>query len=214
MSFKNTLNQFGWVSRSIHWITAVLVLVVLVMGFWLTRAELSLATIAYFGYHKTIGFVVLVLFVVRVVWHRYSPVPKSVESDSDLQNKLAHLVHRLFYCMLIAMPLSGWIASSATGIDSVIFNRWTVWSIAPTSEAIADFGFAVHAMLGKALAGLVVLHVCGAMYHAFVLRDGTLRRMIIGARMANENQSGHSTKADNGKPCRSNPTHAVLENDL
>ncbi|WP_366525499.1 cytochrome b/b6 domain-containing protein [uncultured Ruegeria sp.] len=99
-------------------------------------------------------------------------------------------------------------------MDTVIFNRWTVWNIAPTSEAIADFGFAIHSWLGKTLAGLVVLHVCGAMYHAVVSRDATLRRMTIGARAENENQSGRSMQTDNKKPCRSNPTHAVREYDF
>ena len=75
------------------------------------------------------------------------------------------------------MPLSGWIASSATGIDTVIFNTFTLPRIAPVSERWAEVGFQVHGAIGFILAVLVFLHVAGAV----VRRDGTLSRMVRGS---------------------------------
>ena len=76
-------------------------------------------------------------------------------------------------------PLSGWIASSATGIDVMFLDRWVIPPIAPISEAWETAGFAVHRVLTKALMALVVLHIAGALNRAW-LGDGTLRRMITG----------------------------------
>lgn len=88
-------------------------------------------------------------------------------------------MHGLTYVLLVAIPLSGWAASSATGIDILFADRWTVPPIAPVSEQIDRWGFALHGILTKALMAVLVLHVLGALKRTWQ-GDGTLRRMTTG----------------------------------
>ncbi len=179
MALKNTSVGYGLVTRLLHWITAVLVLGALPFGAYIARMEVSFENLKYFGWHKSVGIVVLVLVVARLVWHWSSP-PPSLLSEGGWKDRLARWVHRGFYIMLVLMPLSGWFASSATGIDTVIFDTWTLPRIAPVSEAVAEAGFRVHGALGMILMAMVALHIAGAAYRALIVRDRTLARMLRG----------------------------------
>ena len=180
MALKNTNDQFGFVTRTLHWATALLVLVTIPIGLWIANAEFSLAILPFFARHKALGILVLVMIIARVLWHRFSPPPASLSHGIAWQDVLAIWVHRAFYVFLVAMPLSGWIASSATGIDTVIFGRWTLPAIAPVSESWENIGFLIHGLLGKILIVIILLHIFGALFRAFIKRDGTLRRMVNG----------------------------------
>ena len=180
MALTNSDNAFGSVTRLLHWITALVVLVTLPMGLWISRMEISLSAIKYFGYHKTLGVTVLALILLRLLWHRISPPPKPIPHGVNWQDALARWVHRSFYVLLLAMPLSGWIASSATGIDTVVFDRWTLPAIAPASETWERIGFAIHGLTARLLMAAIALHIGGALFRAWVVKDGTLGRMLKG----------------------------------
>ena len=180
MAARNGADRFGWVTRALHWGTALAVLAALPLGLWISDMEPSLAALRYFGWHKTLGITVLALILLRIVWHRVSPPPPPIPSGTVWQDRAATFVHRAFYLLLLAMPLSGWIASSATGIDTVVFGRWTLPRIAPVSEAWEEAGFEIHETIASLLVVLIVLHVAGAAHRALIHRDGTLRRMVTG----------------------------------
>lgn len=175
MSAANTTESFGWITRTIHWVMAIGVIGALIFGSYIARMDVNLSNLWMFGAHKTVGIVLLTLIVLRILWHRISPPPEPLPS-TPAKTRAARWAHRTFYVLLVLVPLSGWIGSSATGIDTVIFNRWTVPAIAPVSEAWETAGFAAHFWLTKLLGALVLLHIAGAI----VRRDGTLRRMIRG----------------------------------
>ena len=179
MALGNSQEGYGLVTRALHWATALAVLSALPLGIWISEMQVSLASLKYFGIHKSIGFVVLCLTVLRILWHWLSPKPPLLE-HGGWQDRLAQAVHRMFYACLILMPVSGWVASSATGIDTVIFNSVTLPRIAPVSERIESIGFAIHGLLGVVLAALILAHVGGALYRTLVLRDRTLARMLRG----------------------------------
>lgn len=179
MRWTNTPDSFGMVSRLLHWVMAIGVLGMLGLGTALVRMQPSLANLWLFGLHKSLGMTLLVLVLLRLIWHRYSPPPAPLGTPTDLKVRAARTAHGLLYICLVAVPLSGWIASSATGIDVVLFGRWTLPQIAPVSEGWEAAGFAVHGLLTKALLGLVLLHVLGAVLRG-VARDGTLQRMGLG----------------------------------
>lgn len=180
MHLRNSPNRFGLVTRGLHWATALLVLAATGVGYWLANTEFSLSLLKYYGLHKTLGIVVLVLTALRLLWHRLTAPPDPMPSGAAWKDRLAGLVHKGFYLLLIAMPLTGWVASSATGIETVIFNRWTLPAIAPVDETWERIGFAVHALTAKLLVVAIALHLGGALARAFGQRDGTLRRMWAG----------------------------------
>lgn len=175
-ALRNTDRAFGAVSRLIHWLTAAGVIGMLLLGSYIARMEVGLSNLWLFGLHKSIGLVLLALLAVRLVWHRLSPPPPPLEDGIPWHGVLARWTHRTLYALLLLVPLTGWIASAASGLDVVLFETWTLPRIAPVSERWETAFFAAHGVLTKALGGLVVLHFLGALRR----RDGTLRRMLTG----------------------------------
>lgn len=177
MALRNGPDSFGLVTRLVHWLMAALVIAMLALGLRLESMQPSLSNLWLYSLHKSLGLNVLMLVVLRLLWHRISPPPRPI--GGGWQGMLARAVHAAIYLLLVAMPLSGWIASSATGLDILFFDRWVIPPIAPVSEAIEDRGFALHGAMGIALIALLGLHIAGALKHEMA-GDGTLRRMIRG----------------------------------
>jgi cytochrome b561 len=179
MGWRNDPMHFGWLSRAIHWAMAVLILAMLALGTTLSNMQPGLSNLYLYGWHKTGGFIALGLVLLRLIWHRISPAPAPLGPPGAWASRAARWVHAATYVLLVCIPLSGWVASSATGIDILFAERWTVPAIAPVSEAIDYWGFVAHGILTKALMGLLVLHVLGALTRG-IKGDGTLRRMTTG----------------------------------
>ncbi|MEL6800696.1 MAG: cytochrome b/b6 domain-containing protein [Pseudomonadota bacterium] len=173
--FRNSEGSFGHVTRALHWTIAVGVLGMLALGGYITRMEVGMSNFWLFGLHKSIGLTLLMLMILRIGWHLVSPPPHPLPAQS-WKDQLARWVHRGFYILLLLVPLTGWIASAASGIDVVVFDRLTLPQIAPTSEAIETAFFSAHWVLTKLLAALAIAHIAGALTR----RDGTLRRMVRG----------------------------------
>lgn len=181
MAARNRTDSFGWVSRGLHWLMALMILFMLGLGSYIEDMEPALSTLWLYGLHKSIGISLLVLVLLRLGWHRLSPPPASLTAGiPPWQIRAARVTHRALYGLMLAVPLTGWIASSATGIDTVIFNRITLPGIAPVSEIWETAFFTAHAILTKLLLLCVGLHVAGALYRHLGHRDATLRRMIRG----------------------------------
>lgn len=176
MQLRNDSASFGWPSRVIHWITALFVLTALPFGLWIASQEPSMALIRYYVWHKSLGLTILGFVFLRIFWHLATPPPDPLPSGAVWKDRLAAGVHSGLYAMLLAVPFSGWWASSATGIDTMLFGRFRMPRIAPVSERLSEIGFAIHGTFALILAALIALHVAGAVMR----RDGTLRRMLRG----------------------------------
>ena len=178
MIWRNTPTTFGRVTRALHWSIAGLVLVMLPLGLRLSTMEPGLANLWLYSLHKSLGLIVLALMTCRILWHLHSPPPRPM--GGGWQVRLARAAHGAIYLLLLAIPLSGWAASAATGIDVMLFDRWRIPAIAPVSALWEDRGFALHAILTKVLFGLIALHVMAALKREMA-GDGTLTRIIHGS---------------------------------
>lgn len=174
---KNGAEHFGLISRLLHWGIAGLVVVMLSLGLRLQDMEPGLANLWLYGLHKSLGILTLSLMAARILWHLFSPPPRPI--GGGWQSIAARATHLAIYALLLAIPLSGWIGSAATGLDVVIFDRWTLPPIAPVSTLWENRAFALHDVLTKLLIALLFLHM-GAALKREMDGDGTLRRIITG----------------------------------
>ena len=174
---RNGPDSFGLVTRALHWAIAGLVLVMLSLGLRLADMQPGLANLWLYSLHKSLGLVTLALMTLRVLWHLISPPPRPMGGGG--QALAARAVHWVIYGLMITIPLSGWAASSATGIDVMMFDRWIVPAIAPVSTIWEETGFRVHDILTKLLMAILALHMAAALKREME-GDGTLRRMIRG----------------------------------
>lgn len=178
MALRNTPDSFGLVTRVLHWGMAALVIGMLALGTVIEDMEPGLANLWLYALHKTLGFLVLALILVRTLWHQVSPVPAPL-GPPGLAKTAAKAGHLLFYALLLAIPLTGWAGSSATGLDVMIADRWVVPPLVEVSEASEDFWFAAHEILTRLLIGLILIHVLAAVKRQ-MSGDGTLTRMLRG----------------------------------
>ena len=172
---RNDATHFGLVSRLIHWTMAALIVSLLILGTNLTHLQPGLANLWLYGLHKTLGLTAFALVLVRLIWHRISPPPAPIGAPTAWETRLAKAVHHLTYALLVLIPLAGWGYASATGIDIMFADRWVIPPIAPVSEAWEKAGLLAHSILTKALMGVLVLHVAGALKRA-IAKDGTIDR--------------------------------------
>ena len=177
MGLRNGPDEFGLVTRVIHWAMALLILSLFALGLRITSMEPSLANLWLYGLHKTLGLTALGLVLARILWHVISPPPGPQATGS--MRLFIRAWHWTLYALMIAIPLTGWAGSSATGIDVMFADRITLPAlVAPSAEAEA-FWFGLHDILTKVLFGLIVLHMLGALKREME-GDGTLTRMLRG----------------------------------
>lgn len=170
--------RYGGVARLLHWLTAVLVLAMVPAGFIMIRVGPGTLQNSLFDFHRSAGVVLMVLTLVRLFWrlrHPPQPLPASVPI---WQRRAAEAVHAGLYGFLLINPLIGWLATSAYGATIKVFGLFSLPPLTGQDRDLATSLFGLHMVLGLALTGLVLLHVAAALHHHFILRDGTLRRML------------------------------------
>ena len=166
--------RYNSIARALHAMIAVLVIVNLALGLLNEQLE---DTIQLIPLHKSIGFTVLALTIGRIGWRFTWQTPVYDPALKRFEFLLAKAVHGMFYALLLAIPLTGWIFSSA-GKDPLAWFGLPIPKFALTkSDAIAGLSKEGHEILGFLMLALVILHVAAALRHHFVLKDGVLRRM-------------------------------------
>ncbi|MBS7456404.1 cytochrome b [Coralloluteibacterium stylophorae] len=170
--------RWGGVSQALHWFVALAILVLAVVG--LVMGELPRTPRYFWVYdlHKSLGLTVLALMAVRLGWRLYAGAPPDVPMPT-WQHRVAGLSHWLLYILAFAMPLSGWLYDSASGLRPL---RWfglaEVPKLAAPDPTLKAASLAVHEYGFWVLAVLVVVHAGAALWHHFVQRDVTLSRMV------------------------------------
>jgi cytochrome b561 len=179
LTHANQVDRYGRVSRVLHWATAILFLSLIPMGIFASmipeqvwyRTEYNVA-------HKTLGFVVLGLFVARVGWNSVSPRPALEASLKPAERKLAHGVHLALYALLIAIPVSGYVMTSLHGYSSFFFALELKPFLAE-SKAYIVWGL-FHKYLLQYLVYLILgAHIFGALKHHYIDKHKhSLKRMV------------------------------------
>lgn len=162
----------------LHWLMAVLLVALFALGVYMTGLKLSPQKLQIYSYHKWAGVTVFVLALARLAWRSGHPPPPDAAGMPRWQALAAHGVHHLLYLLMIAIPLSGWLMSSAKGFQTVWFGVLPLPDLLAKDKATGDLLQAVHKTLNLTLAGLVLAHAGAALKHHLIDRDGVLLRML------------------------------------
>lgn len=163
---------------ALHWLMALLVFVTFPVGVVMHEMALSPDKLRLLSYHKWLGATVFILLVVRLVWRaNHKPAPL-IAGMPQWQRMAAKGVHVLLYVLLFAIPLSGWLMSSAKGFQTVYLGVLPLPDLLARDKVLGDALGALHQVLNITLLALVAAHVAAALKHHFVDRDGTLARML------------------------------------
>ena len=177
MDIDPTNTRYGGAAIALHWLTALLIVAGFTLGLSMVGLPLSREKVQWYAWHKWIGITVWLLTCGRLAW-RWTHSAPPMELMPRWQQRAAIITHALMYALLVVIPLSGWLYSSATGVQVVYLSLLPLPDLVPKDKAMADVLRSVHVTLNFTLLALVCIHVAAALKHHFVDRDAVLTRML------------------------------------
>ena len=180
MSLKNTASGYGLVSRALHWVMALAIFAVFGIGVWMVRLDYQSP---YYrigpDIHRSVGILLLIALAFRYLWRLANVVPDDREL-TPFESRASHTVHLIFYPLLAAVMVSGYLISSANGDAVPVFDWFSVPAVTKQQGLEDQAGF-VHRWLAYGAMALAGVHTIAALKHHFVEKSRVLTRMWSGS---------------------------------
>lgn len=171
---------YSLTARVLHWVTAVLVLVMIPVGIVIANEWGGPAQTFLYNLHKSVGATLIPLVVVRLIYRLRNPPPPLPEDIPAIQRFAAHATHWALYVLLLAQPMVGYIMTSAYPAPVPFFGLFNLPPIWWEDRALSERLSVVHLYLGLSIAAVAAMHIGAALFHHFVRKDRVLMRMITG----------------------------------
>lgn len=169
--------KYSKFARVLHWMVAALVAAQFTVAWTMPEIERDTLPVGLIAWHVGIGLAILVATCIRLGWRTTHQVPASSVSLWRPLRYLSRATHYSLYATLLVLPFLGWANASARGWRFPLVDGIVLPGILAKGAAIGIAAGDVHKLLSTVLLVLVVLHVAGALFHAFIIRDDTLQRM-------------------------------------
>jgi cytochrome b561 len=178
MPIQDSHGRYTAVAQAFHWIIAGLIVTQFVFGYMQEDLPLGMHKLALLARHKSFGMTVLTLAVLRLAWRLFNPPPPLPDGMTAIERLLARATHIAFYVLLFAMPLSGWLMSSAKNYSVSWFGMFTWPNLIAPNERWFDAMKSTHYVLSITLFAVAILHILAALKHHFWNKDDVLTRML------------------------------------
>ena len=172
--------RYNGFAQALHWLVLVLLAAQFAVAWTMPDVGRDTKPIGLIAWHLSIGTLILLVILVRLGWRACSAIPPPPEDLPASLRLLSRATHFLMYAVLIVLPALGWINANARGWTVRLAGAIPLPSLAPDGSSWGHDMGDVHMIVAWVLLGLVGLHVLGAVYHQFVLRDHLLSRMLPG----------------------------------
>ena len=209
---QNSERRYGAVAIALHWLMALLLSALVALGLYMTRLpDVGFDTwkIRLILSHKQLGILALMLVAVRLLWRLGNVMPRLVETLPDWQKVAARFVHLCFYAPMLALPVTGWLMSSATGISVSFFGLFTLPDLVSYDDRLFHTLDDVHRYLGDALVACMAVHIGAALRHHWLLRDNTLKKMLPGREASRSVHRSPAARTGPRASRSSQPGHAL-----
>jgi len=166
------------IAKGLHWVMALMIFCLLGLGFYMQGLPLSPQKLQFYSWHKWAGVTVFLLAALRLLWraaHRPPALPGHMNTLERLGAKLGHFA---LYVLMFAIPLSGWLMSSAKGIQTVWFGVLPLPDLLEKNKEIGNALQTLHAVLNLTLIAVLLAHVAAALKHHWFDKDDVLTRML------------------------------------
>lgn len=178
MSLTNTKAAYGWMAIALHWISAIGVVTLYLLGEQMEEAPDRAAKIAAQGVHVSVGVLLFTFLLARLLWSASQPAPAPIERNRWLRIA-ARAVQGVFLLMIAVLIVTGPLAVWSTTRPLAVFDLFVIPSPFPARiDWLHELAEEVHGAATKLFWPLIVLHVGGALKHLVLDRDGTLQRML------------------------------------
>jgi len=170
--------EYSRTAKALHWLMAALLFGLLALGFYMHDLPLSPEKLKLYSWHKWAGVTAFVLVGFRLLWRRTHRPPALPDSMPKLMQVAAHAGHLLLYVLMIAIPLTGWLMSSAKGFQTVYFGLLPIPDLLEKNKEVGDLLVVVHKSLNLLFVAVLAGHIGAALKHHFIAKDDILTRML------------------------------------
>jgi cytochrome b561 len=170
--------RYTSVAIALHWIIAAVIVFTFGLGLYMANLPASPTKLRLYSYHKWIGVTIFVLVVFRLLWRLTHRVPPPPPYMPGWQRVAAAASHVSLYVLTLAIPLSGWLFSSASGFQVVYLGKFPLPDLVEKNKMLAEQLQFTHHLLNYLMAAVVLLHVAAALKHHWIDRDDVLKRML------------------------------------
>ena len=171
-------HRYTTIAKLFHWGMALVFAGLIALGFVMTDMSLSPEKLQYYAWHKWAGVSVFLLVWLRLAWRVLNPPPAYPSTMPLLVQRLAHGGHAALYVLMIVIPVSGWLLSSAKGVQTVWFGVLPLPDLLEKDKELGHVLHEVHETLNFVLLFLLAGHVAAALKHHWFDKDDILKRML------------------------------------
>jgi cytochrome b561 len=179
---RNSTTQWGWPAKALHWIGAAAILILLIHGWWMTHMLPRPERLANYAWHSALGFDLLGLTILRLLWRWINPVPAQPADSKPWERLAAQVGHWGLYVLMLVVSLTGWAVANTFRVPMTkdLFGLQVPIIVSGVDRATRQLIEGSHLVLAYVLAALVVVHVIGALRHHYAKKNDVLRRMTPG----------------------------------
>jgi|TARA_R110002096_G_scaffold194592_3_gene376882 cytochrome b561 len=180
---RDTKEKLSAITIALHWLVSITIISLIAVGVYMTDYEVY----ALYPIHKSVGMLLFLVILVRVIWRLKQGWPEAASNYKAWEQRLSRIVHWVLIIATVILPISGMLMSGLGGYGLAIFglellaatpNPDEMGKMIPINGPIAGAAHEVHEIAGKVIFAAIVLHLCGALKHHFIDKDGTLKRML------------------------------------
>lgn len=180
--YAGVFERYSFLTITLHWLIALLILGLIVLGFIMTRSAIDPALrFSLFQWHKSFGMLALLLSLIRFAHSFFYVRAKPVAGMSFPEHLAARAIHHLLLLLAVIVPIAGWMIASVSTLEipTFAFNLVVIPHLpVAKSDAAEAWWTTVHAVLAYSTLALVAMHSAAALYHHHVRRDAVLTRML------------------------------------
>ena len=174
----NTEQSWGAVAKVLHWVMALLIFAMFILGWVAVAYPLSPTKLTLFIWHKSIGVSLLGLVCLRLIWRAINTTPTPPAATLPFEHTLARVGHAILYLLMIFMPLSGYVINSTADFGFRFFGWVRVPNLIPPNKAWQDTAEVVHLVLFIVFVVVILIHIAAALRHHFMRNNNVLTRML------------------------------------
>jgi cytochrome b561 len=178
MALRNTTRRWGVLAQTFHWVIVALIAVQVTLAEMADDLPNGMRKLRLLANHKSVGITILMLVILRLGWRWLNEHPPLPENLKRYEQALARFTHVALYVLLFAVPLTGWMMSSARGFPVSWFGFFPLPDLVPKGRPLYDALLTTHHALAWTLLGVIALHAAGALKHHFWHKDDVLKRML------------------------------------
>jgi len=177
--WKNNQQQYGLLSKLLHWLSALSVFGLFALGYWMVELDYysewyQLAP----HWHESVGILLMIITLFRLFWRRNAGSPLAISSHSAFEQKASRLMTFILYFTLFSVLISGYLITSADDKAIAVFDWFHVTPVVLAITNQADIAGLLHYYISYGLMFFVIFHAFAALKHHFIDKDSTLKRMI------------------------------------